>query len=116
MEQLCDFLKALDMEVKVKVNPYCGCLHENVQFDFPKLCLGDWKKWFKAIKCCMISNAAKEMSATNVGLLAAGLTMINPKQFFDNMKPVMTGKEIKNLFLKQIERNNWDNCSFGKIN
>ena len=41
MEQLCDFLKALDMEVKVEVNPYCGCLHENVQFDFPKLCLGD---------------------------------------------------------------------------
>ena len=116
MEQLLEFLKVLGASVEVKVNLYRGCLHEDVRFNFPNMCLTDRKKWFKAVKCRMISNAANEMSAKEVGILAAGLTMINPKQFFDSMKPVMTGKEIEKLFLEQIENNNWNNCAFGKSN
>lgn len=62
----------------------------------------------------MLSRAVKEMTAVEVGLLAVGLVMINPKKFFDEMKPQMTGKEIEDLLLKQVGEIKDENCAFGK--
>ena len=62
----------------------------------------------------MLSRAVKEMTAVEVGLLAVGLVMINPKKFFNEMKPQMTGKEIEDLLLKQVGEIKDENCAFGK--
>lgn len=112
MEQLCDILQTVNINIVVDANPFCDCLHPNLKLDFRKLCVNDRKRWFKAVKCRMISNAAAEMTAKDVGLLAAGLTMINPKKFFDKMKDQMTGQEIEKLLLEMISEL-LGNCSFG---
>ena len=113
MEQLCEYLKFFNLNVIVEANPFCGCLHPNLKLDFSNMCPADWKRWFKVVKCKMISNASRDMTAKDVGLLAAGLTMINSKEFFNKMKDQMTGEEIENLLLDLI-KNFEDNCSFGK--
>lgn len=115
MEQLCELFKQFDMEVCADANPYCGCLHSNLRLDFSKMCPKDKMRWFKSVQCRMISNAQNgKMTAEQIGLLAAGLIMINPKKFFDQMKDQMTGTEIQNLLCKQIDQNPMDNCAFGK--
>ena len=117
MEQLCDLFQQFDMQLCKPANSYCGCLHDNLCLDFSKMCVNDRKKWFKAVKCRMISNAIKDkMTGQQVGLLAAGLIMINPKKFFDEMKDEMTGKEIEDLLVKQTDKTNMNNCAFGKKN
>ena len=115
MEQLCDIFKEFNMQVCVQVNPYCGCLHDNLCLNFSKMCPKEQMKWFKSLQCRMISNAINDkMTAGQIGLLAAGLIMINPKKFFDQMKDEMTGKEIENLLIKQLDQTDINNCAFGK--
>ena len=79
------------------------------------MCPTDQKRWFKAVKCKMISDALRRITAKDVGLLVAGLTMINSKEFFNKMKDRMTCEEIENLLLNLIQDFE-DNCSFGKKN
>ena len=102
-----------DDVIKAEIDPNCGCVFEEVTYDFTGLCNKDRMTWFKAVKCRMIQKATLNFTAEEMGLISVGLITINPKTFFSEMKPLMTGKEIDNLINKHVKEGN-TNCVFGR--
>ena len=61
----------------------------------------------------MIQRATATFTAQEVGLVAIGLIMINPKKLISEMKLQMKGKEIEKLINKHVNEGA-TNCVFGR--